>query len=669
MLAVVDMAEIYSKTFWNLCGDLDSSLDPAGPDQLYDIAAAYLHRGQRLLDVGCRDARHLIELVRRYDATGIGLDPVPWHVQRAQTAVAEAGLAAQITIHLGVAEDLDEPSASIDTIWCRDVIEVLPDLPAALAQMRRVLRPSGHLIAYTNVLHGPIDPVETATIHEPLGNVVANLVETDLEAAFDTAGFAISAKHVIGTEWREFLEEHDQAVSRDLLRLARLRRNPDRIIQRYGHDAYRTAEASLQWGLHQILGRFVPLIYVLDATTPRCARSACGDDRGPRDRRLTLCPKRNTRFGYAEGKLHALVVEDDSGSEMQEEISDTERAVHGAVTLPELRSFLHAWSQIQLGSAIADIRFRAGRIDAVWGLELQDGRAAVIKAHRTPIDIDAASAAVDAQRALVAAGFPCPIPLAGPDVVDGRVLTAESLIVGGRPDGRRPATRRLLADGLARHIDILRGRSDLVGRAGAGPSWCRYQDGPWPLPHDTLVDFESTVPRVRMARQLRAASRCTDPRQPSGRRDRRRPRRLVRREHGCRRRCTGRSIRLAARRRQRGGHRRLRSIVLCRQRYGWWWVVQSGGDRRLPPGLRGHPRIPAVKERATSSSRCGSLDPCVQRSVADCPDHPRPLRLRHYRHGRGAPAALPVAVVALASTEKPFSGLRRRVPIWRAIFG
>jgi len=269
MLAVVDMGEIYSKTFWSLFGDLDSSLDPAGPDQLYDIADAYLQRGQRLLDVGCRDARHLIELVRRYDATGIGLDPIPWHVQRAQTAVAEAGLAAQITIHLGVAEDLDEPSASIDTIWCRDVIEVLPDLLAALAQMRRVLRPSGHLIAYTNVLHGPIDPVETATIHEPLRNVVANLVETDLEAAFDTAGFAISAKHVIGTEWREFLEEHDQAVSRDLLRLARLRRNPDRIIQRYGHDAYRTAEASLQWGLHQILGRFVPLIYVLDATSPR----------------------------------------------------------------------------------------------------------------------------------------------------------------------------------------------------------------------------------------------------------------------------------------------------------------------------------------------------------------------------------------------------------------
>ena len=77
--------------------------------------------------------------------------------------------------------------------------------------------------------------------------------------------------------------------------------------------------------------------------------------------------------------------------------------------------------------------------------------------------------------------------------VDGRVLTAETLIVGARPDGRQPVNRRLLADGLARHIEILRAYPDLLQRAGIGPSWCRYQGGPWPVPHDTFVDFEATV--------------------------------------------------------------------------------------------------------------------------------------------------------------------------------
>jgi hypothetical protein len=57
-------------------------------------------------------------------------------------------------------------------------------------------------------------------------------------------------------------------------------------------------------------------------------------------------------------------------TEPLEEVSGTERAVCGAVTLPELRTFLAAWARDRLGSAIADVRFRAGRIDAVWGVGL-----------------------------------------------------------------------------------------------------------------------------------------------------------------------------------------------------------------------------------------------------------------------------------------------------------
>ena len=56
---------------------------------------------------------------------------------------------------------------------------------------------------------------------------------------------------------------------------------------------------------------------------------------------------------------------------------------------------------------------------------------------------------------------------------------------GIRPSGR-------YSPGLARHIKILRDQPALVHRAGPGPSWCQYQDGPWPVPHDTMVDFRST---------------------------------------------------------------------------------------------------------------------------------------------------------------------------------
>lgn len=175
------------------------------------------------------------------------------------------------------------------------------------------------------------------------------------------------------------------------------------------------------------------------------------------------------------------------------ELTDTERAILGEVSVAEALSFFSAYAQDQLGSPIAQVRFRAGRIDVVWGVELDDGRAVVIKSHRLPVDLEAIAAARDAQRRLRVTDFPCPGPLSGPDEVDGRVLTIETLLgEGAVPDGRDPSNRRLLAAGLARHIDLLRGQTDLIQRAGSGPSWCHYQAGPWPVPHDPIVDFRST---------------------------------------------------------------------------------------------------------------------------------------------------------------------------------
>lgn len=174
--------------------------------------------------------------------------------------------------------------------------------------------------------------------------------------------------------------------------------------------------------------------------------------------------------------------------------SGTERAVFGPLTSEEILSFLDHHVRHQLGSGIAGIRFRAGRIDTVWGVDLDDGRAVVIKTHRPPADVPALRVVADALRLLSAAGYPCPTPLSGPDETDGRVVTIQTLLAGDVPDGRDPVNRKLLAGGLARHIELLRHHPDLISRAGAGPSWCRYTAGPWPVPHDTLVDFSETVP-------------------------------------------------------------------------------------------------------------------------------------------------------------------------------
>jgi hypothetical protein len=68
--------------------------------------------------------------------------------------------------------------------------------------------------------------------------------------------------------------------------------------------------------------------------------------------------------------------------------SGTEGAVFGSMTSQEILVFLNDHARQQLGSGIARVRFRAGRIDAVWGVELADGREVVIKTHRPPADVE-----------------------------------------------------------------------------------------------------------------------------------------------------------------------------------------------------------------------------------------------------------------------------------------
>jgi hypothetical protein len=82
-----------------------------------------------------------------------------------------------------------------------------------------------------------------------------------------------------------------------------------------------------------------------------------------------------------------------------------------------------------LGAPIGAVLFRSGHLSQVTGVELADGRTAVIKIR--PHEARIAGCTM-AQGHLTRAGFPGPVPLAGPLVTDGLCVTAESLIPGGR---------------------------------------------------------------------------------------------------------------------------------------------------------------------------------------------------------------------------------------------
>ncbi len=140
------LSRVYGPTTWDVYARLDQTLSPPGPDSLHELAARHLRPGDVVLDAGCRDAAHLIRLVGGNEVTGVGVDPVANHIERARAAVRAAGLQERITLHLGVVQDLPYPDSHFDFVWCRDVVEQVDDLNGGLAQVARVMKPNARLL-------------------------------------------------------------------------------------------------------------------------------------------------------------------------------------------------------------------------------------------------------------------------------------------------------------------------------------------------------------------------------------------------------------------------------------------------------------------------------------------------------------------------------------------
>jgi SAM-dependent methyltransferase len=258
------ITRVYGPETWNIYARLDESLDPRAPDSMIALAARYVTRASVILDIGCRDASHLIRLVRETGASGVGIDPVGRLVSDARERVSHAQLADRIQILEAAMQALPFRDDAFDVVWCRDVIEVVEPLDAAVAEAARVLRPGGQILVYTVVASDLLQAADEAMLTQSLAVVPANLARERIEAAFLGAGLSIALHDTIGTEWREWLEERSHPAATDLLRLARLRRQREQLIADVGPELYGHVEANLHWSAYQLLGKLLPTLYVLE---------------------------------------------------------------------------------------------------------------------------------------------------------------------------------------------------------------------------------------------------------------------------------------------------------------------------------------------------------------------------------------------------------------------
>jgi len=250
---------------------LDETLHPAGPEGMYELVASLaLPAGAGAVDVGCGGGWHTMELARQFGLNVLGVDPVPARIEEARHELAgalreSADLTGRVSFEPGVAEHLPAGDASMDLVWCRDVLVHVEDLAAAYAEFRRVLRPSGRAVVYQMFGTGQMEQREGQWLYSVLGCVPANMDPHRTEAAIAASGLRLDNCIVLGSQWGEAAEERSGAGGRHLLHAARLLHDPDRYIERFGRANYDIALADCRWHIYRMIGKLSGRIYLLSA--------------------------------------------------------------------------------------------------------------------------------------------------------------------------------------------------------------------------------------------------------------------------------------------------------------------------------------------------------------------------------------------------------------------
>jgi len=109
------------------------------------IRSLALPRGTKILDVGCGPGQLLLNLLREgYDA--VGVDISEGMINEARTLVCANGFPNFDGTSVGDIENLKFGDKQFDVVVASGVIEYQNDDDVALAEMKRVLKPGGHLI-------------------------------------------------------------------------------------------------------------------------------------------------------------------------------------------------------------------------------------------------------------------------------------------------------------------------------------------------------------------------------------------------------------------------------------------------------------------------------------------------------------------------------------------
>lgn len=155
------------------------------------VAAARIEPGMRVLDIACGTGEPAISIAELLAGSGdvLGVDISPAPLKIAEERATQRGL-SNVSFQQADAHGLTFPDNSFDRITSRLGVMFFFDLPRALSEMRRVLKPAGRAIL---LVWGPM---EQPYFHTTIGTVL-RLLPSAVAPESGRKMFAVGAEGVL----------------------------------------------------------------------------------------------------------------------------------------------------------------------------------------------------------------------------------------------------------------------------------------------------------------------------------------------------------------------------------------------------------------------------------------------------------------------------------------
>jgi hypothetical protein len=106
-----------------------------------------------------------------------------------------------------------------------------------------------------------LEPAEAGWLFGVMGVVPTSADPWRTEHAIASAGLHVEACHVLDSEWGEYADENRGSMSPKLLYTARLLRDPQRYVSRFGQAAYDIMLGDCLWHIYRMIGKLSSRVY------------------------------------------------------------------------------------------------------------------------------------------------------------------------------------------------------------------------------------------------------------------------------------------------------------------------------------------------------------------------------------------------------------------------